>query len=179
MAHGFLADRSARLFGGAIHVRSAGTWARPGSPPTFDAVRSATDRDVDIGDLRSTPFSPQLAAWADLVVAMTAEQRAEILEQAAEAAEKTFTLKEVVALLEALPEPAGERSRAAILGRIAAANDLRASAGSPSVADDDVADPLGQPPFVFRAVASEIEDLTDRLVEGLLGAAEHAPAREA
>jgi protein-tyrosine phosphatase len=179
MAHGFLADRSARLFGGAIDVRSAGTWARSGSPPTFDAVRSATDRDVDIADLRSTPFSQQLAAWADLVVAMTAEQRAEILEQAPEASEKTFTLKEVVVLLEALPEVTEELSRAVILDRIAAANDLRASAGSPSVADEDVADPLGQPPFVFRAVASEIEDLTGRLVEALMGAAEAAPVREA
>lgn len=160
-------------------MRSAGTWARSGSPPTFDAVRSAADRDVDISDLRSTPFSPQLAAWADLVVAMTAEQRAEILEQAPEAAEKTFTLKEAVALLESLPELAGELSRAVIVERVAAANDLRASAGSPTVADEDVADPLGQPPFVFRAVASEIEDLTGRLVEGLVGAAEQAPVREA
>ncbi|HEV3474319.1 MAG TPA: low molecular weight phosphatase family protein [Actinomycetota bacterium] len=178
MAHGFLAQRSARLFDGAIQVRSAGTWARSGSSPVDDAVRSAAARGADIAGLRSTPFAPSLARWADLVVAMTAEQREEILEQAPEAAQKTFTLKGLVAVLESLPPPVARASRDSILDRVAAAAELRASGRAAAPVDEDVADPLGLPPGVFDDVASEIADLTDRLLHGL-AVTDRSPVREA
>jgi protein-tyrosine phosphatase len=178
MAHGFLSDLSHRLLGGAIEVRSAGTWAHSGSPPSSEAVRSARARGVDIGSLRSTPFSPRLAGWADVVVAMTSEQRDEVLDQAPEAGERTFTLKELVALLEALPAPAAGRSRPELVQLVAAADALRVSGAAPPLADEDVADPLGLSMETFRAVAWEIEELVNGLLRGLTGLTEPAPARE-
>ena len=179
MAHGFLSHRSPALFGDEVDVASAGTWARPGSPPTRDAIRAAAERGVDIGGLRSSPFSRRQAEWADLVLAMTAEQREEILAAAPDARQKTFTLKEMVALLEALPPAAGGGSRQSILDRVAAADELRAAGTAPPLADEDVADPLGLPGDAFRAVAWEIDLLVDRLAEGLVGTGERASIREA
>jgi len=170
MAFGFLTDRSRRLLGDAIRVRSAGTWARSGSPPTVEAQEAAAERGVDISDHRSTSFVPDLAEWADLVLTMTAEQRDEVLAAHQEAAGRTFTLKELVALLGVLePAEAGDPSRGALLARIEEADALRRSARAPRLADEDVADPIGLSQATYRAVAWELEELTGALVQGLAG----------
>jgi protein-tyrosine phosphatase len=169
MALGFLADRSRRLLDGAIRVSSAGTWARPGSPPTDEAEEAVRERGVDISEHRSTPFAPDQAARADLVLTMTGEQREEVLDAVPDAAARTFTLKELVALLGALPAPAGEVSREALVVRIAEADRLRASGQAPRPADEDVADPIGLSAATYQAVAWELEELTDALVRGLAG----------
>jgi protein-tyrosine-phosphatase len=176
MALGFLTDRSERRLDGALAVRSAGTWARPGSPPTPEAEEAAAERDVDISGHRSTPLSPDLVDWADLVLAMTGEHREEILAAVPGAGSKTFTLKELVALLGALPPVEGPPSREALLARIADAEALRASGQGPVPADEDVVDPIGMTETTYRAVAWELEELTDSLVRGLAGARAQVPA---
>jgi protein-tyrosine phosphatase len=169
MAHGFLLDRSRRLLGGALTVRSAGTWARPGYAATEEAVAAAAERGVDIAEHRSAPFTPDLATWADLVVAMTDEQRDEVLDAAPEAGPRTFTLKELVALLSALPPAEGSASREAMLTRVADAHHLREEGIGPRPADEDVADPLGFGMEAYRATCWEIEELVDATVRGLAG----------
>jgi protein-tyrosine phosphatase len=178
MALGFLADRSGRLLDGALIVRSAGTWARPGSPPTPEAEATAAERGIDISDHRSTPVSPDLIGWADLVITMTAEHRDEVLDMTPDAADRTFTLKELVALLGALPPPDVERSRDALLARVDEASALRASGRAPAPADEDVADPIGMSDETYRAVAWELEELTDALVRRLAGAGARIQAGE-
>jgi protein-tyrosine phosphatase len=168
MAQGFLSDRSRRLLRIALRVRSSGTWARLGLAPTPEAVGAAGERGVDIADLRSTPFAPAQAAWADVVVSMTAEQRREVLDQAPDAAPKTFTLKELVTLVSLLPPPRGAPSRSSMIERVAQAHRLRMD-GARAVRDEDVADPLGMSPQVYRATAWEIEELVDALILGLAG----------
>ena len=176
MALGFLADRSGRLLDGALIVRSAGTWARPGSPPTPEAEASVAERGIDISDHRSTPVSSDLIGWADLIITMTAEQRDEVLDITPDAADRTFTLKELVALLGALPPPEVERSRDALLARVDEASALRASGRAPAPADADVVDPIGMSDETYRAVAWELEELTDALVRRLAGADARIPA---
>jgi protein-tyrosine phosphatase len=178
MALGFLTDRSGRLLDDALTVRSAGTWARSGSPPTPEAEASAAERGIDISDHRSNSLSHDLIRWADLVITMTAEHRDEVLDMAPDAADRTFTLKELVALLGALPPPDAVRSRDALLARVAEADALRASGRAPAPADEDVADPIGMSDETYRAVAWELEELTDALVRGLAGAGARIPAGE-
>jgi protein-tyrosine phosphatase len=169
MAEGFLADRSARLFGGGIRVSSAGTWARTGNPATPESVVAAGERGPDIAGHRSSSFRGDLARRADLVLTMTEEQRGEVLEQVPEAEPRTFTFKELVALLHELPPPSGEPTREALVARIEQADSLRRSASVPSFHDTDVADPLGLSVEAYRAIAWEIEGLVDELLEGLVG----------
>jgi protein-tyrosine-phosphatase len=169
MAHGFLVERSRRLLGGALRVRSAGTWARPGYAATEEAVAAAAERGADIAGHRSASFTPEVAGWADLVLTMTAEQRDEVLEAVPEAGGRTFTLKELVPLLGALPPPDGPASREGMLARLADADRLRADGAGPRPADEDVADPLGLGMEAYRATCWEIEELVDATVRGLVG----------
>jgi protein-tyrosine phosphatase len=178
IALGFLTDRSTRLLDGALTVGSAGTWARPGSPPTPEAEEAAAERHVDIAGHRSTPLAPELVERADLVLAMTGEHREEILDAVPGAGPKTFTLKELVALLGGLPPVDRPPSREALLARIAEADALRASGQGPVPADEDVADPIGMSEATYRAVAWELEELTDALVAGLAGVRAQVAAQE-
>ena len=177
MALGFLEKRSRRLLGGALQVRSAGTWARPGSGATEEAVAVAAERGIDITAHLSTPFAPDLAEWADVVITMTAEQRDEVADGAPSAATKTFTLKELVPILGELPPEEGQPSRESLLARIAEADRLRREGAAPQPADEDVADPLGLSMEAYRATAWEIEELIDATVRGLAG--QPVPAEEA
>lgn len=169
IAKGFLAERSTRLLGGALRVRSAGTWAHPGYPATDEAAAAAAERGIDIAEHRSVAFTPELAGWADLVLSMTADQRDEVLEAVPEVANRTFTLKELVALLNALPPPRGPATREGLLGRVADADRLRQDGAGPRPADEDVADPLGLGMEAYRATCWEIEELVDATVRGLVG----------
>ena len=178
VAHGILEDRSRRLLGGGVEVRSAGTWARRGASASPGSVEAAEELGIDIRRHRATPFGRELADWADLVVTMTAEQRDEVLREAPDARAKTFTLKELVALLDALPPAADAPLGDATLERIAAADRLRAEPGMPALIDEDIVDPLGLSQLAYRAVAHEIEGLLDRLVRGLAGDLAPAAAKE-
>jgi protein-tyrosine-phosphatase len=177
MAHGFLDERSKRLLGGVVRVRSAGTWARAGYGATEEAVAVAAERGIDIAGHRTTTFAPDLAEWADVLITMTAEQRDEVLHVAPSADSKTFTLKELVSILGALPPAAGSPSRESLLTRVAEADRLRREGTAPRLAGEDVADPLGLGIEAYRATAWELEELIDAAVRGLAG--QPVPAEEA
>ena len=56
------------------------------------------------------------------------------------------------------------------------ADELRRRAASPGPWDEDIVDPLGSPPSVYRAVAWELDTWIDRLVAATFGPAERADA---
>ena len=85
-----------------------------------------------------------------------------------EAAARTFTLKELVRLVEALPSPAAVEDLSA---RVEAADGLRGGASRATPTTSTVADPLGMPLESFRAVAWELEEWCGRLADGLVGRA--------
>jgi protein-tyrosine phosphatase len=178
IAHGLLTERSKRLLGGVIEVRSSGTWGLGGSPATTEGIAAAADLGIDIAGHRASRFTARLARWADLVVTMTTEQEAEVREEAAEAAAKTFTLKELVSILGALPPAVGEPTREALLRRVDEASRARAAGRIRPPADIDVSDPLGLSSSAYRAVARELAGLIDDLVRGLAGDRESAFAGE-
>jgi protein-tyrosine-phosphatase len=71
---------------------------------------------------------------------------------------KTFTIKELVRLLEA------SHARGLLEDRVAAA---AAARNGSSRAAEDVRDPLGDPIEVYREVAEELYDLSGRLAAAL------------
>src|SRR5262245_22414037 len=156
-----------RLGPGAPSVSSAGTMGWSGSPADPNSVEAAAERGVDISDHRARALAPGDVGSATLIIGMSVDHTREVVAMAAAAAPRTFTLKELVRLLEALTAEAG----ADLAQRVAAAAELRSSgfAGDPS--DEDVADPLGMPLEPFRAVARELDEWCSRLVDGLLGRA--------
>jgi protein-tyrosine phosphatase len=159
MAEGFLrAALVERLGETAPVVTSAGTAGWEGSGPTDEAIRSAQERGVDIRAHLARKLNGAMLEDADLIVCMAAEHRKAIVGAMPDLEGKTFTIKELVRLLET--SPAGGRFE----DRVAAA----AAARNGSVpAADDVRDPLGEPIEGYREVADELKDLSGRLAAAL------------
>jgi low molecular weight protein-tyrosine phosphatase len=164
-AEGFLRRELAARFGGAAPaVGSAGTMGWQGEPPTAESVRAAAELGIDISAHRASVLTDESVADADLVVAMAREHVEWIVGRTSDASARSFTLKELARLLEDA-DPTGSPAE-----RVAAAAIRRDAVGAPA-GDLDVADPLGEPLSVYRAMAAELEEWTRRLVAGL------APAR--
>ena len=93
--------------GGRVEVRSAGTSASSGAPPTDEAVQVMKRRNIDISGHRSRRVSPALFEWADVVLTMTEEQRAACI--AAGAPEgKVATLGEFAGTGKEVEDPVGQ-----------------------------------------------------------------------
>jgi low molecular weight protein-tyrosine phosphatase len=171
IAEGFL--RSAfeeRLGPDAPEVTSAGTmgWAGSGADPS--SIRAAAERGVDIAGHRAREISDDEVARATVIVAMSPEHLRGL---DGEARSRAFTLKELVRLLEALPEP-GAPSARGLSARVAEADGLRRDGFEGDPTDEGIMDPLGMPLDGFRAVARELDAWCSRLADGLAG---RAPAR--
>jgi protein-tyrosine phosphatase len=151
----------------APDVSSAGTIAVDGGPATDASVVAAGELGIEIGGHRARRLSFSLTE-ADLIVCMAAEHRDAIAALAPSAADRTFTLKELVRLLERAPL-AVDAPPPPLAARIAEAARLRASGGSPNPFDEDVVDPLGMSADTYRAVAWELDRWIDRLVVALYG----------
>ena len=169
VAEGLLRRALERRFGDrAPRVTSAGTIAIDGNAPSAGSVIAAAERGVDIGNHRARFLTPALIAEADLSLCMAGEHREEIARLAPEAADRAFTLKELVRLLEraTVADAVGPD---ALADRVAVAARDRADGGARNPFDEDIADPLGMPIDTYRAVTWELAEWTDRLVVGLFG----------
>jgi protein-tyrosine phosphatase len=167
MAEGFLRSVLQRRFGSeAPAVSSAGTQGWEGSGAQPESIVAASEREVDIEDHVARRLTPAMIERADLVLAMAGEHRDAVVHAVPGAAERTFTLKELVRLAQALPpaEPA-----ASLAGRVAEAQALRSAGFVGTPRDEDVADPLGQTQDTYRAIAWELDELIHRLDAALFG----------
>ncbi|MBI4261107.1 MAG: low molecular weight phosphatase family protein [Actinobacteria bacterium] len=177
LAEGFLRQLLDERFGRpAVTVSSAGISGWEGSPAHPDSVRAGAERDVDISGHVARRLVRDHLDRAHLVLAMAGEHAEGVRRLAPDAAAKTFTLKELVRLLEARPTVAaqGPPGPDLLRRRVAEAAELRASGFEGNPYDEDVSDPLGLPPETFRAVAWELQDWCARLVNGVYG---KVPAR--
>ena len=159
MAEGFLrAALAERLGEAAPVVSSAGTAGWDGSGAMDESIRAAQERGVDIRAHLARKLHGAMLEDADLIVCMAAEHRNAIVIAMPDLDEKTFTIKELVRLLE--KSPVGGSLEARIAGAAAARN------GSSHPAED-VRDPLGDPIDGYREVADELHDLSGRLAAAL------------
>jgi protein-tyrosine-phosphatase len=144
-------------------------WTGSGADP--GSVVAAAERGVDISGHRARELEAAEIAASTLILGMSPEHASAVIAEVPEARSRTFTLKELVRLLEALPaggHPATERWPE----RVAAADRLRTSGFGGDPRDDAVADPLGMPLDAFRDVAAELDEWCSRLTDGLFGRAE-------
>ena len=177
IAEGFLRSRLASRFGTeAPEVASAGTmgWVGSGADPA--SIEAAAERGVDISSHRARALSDVEVRAADLLLAMAVEHVEAIVGRTPNAAPRTFTLKELVRLLEALPSGVGGDPETALASRLGQAETLRRNGFEGNPHDLDVADPLGMSLESFRAIAWELDGLCARLTDGLFGRAWLEPA---
>jgi protein-tyrosine phosphatase len=159
MAEGFLrAALVERLGEAAPLVTSAGTAGWEGSGAMIESIRSAQERGADIRAHLARRLTPSMLDDADLVVCMAADHREAIVGARPDLEAKTFTIKELVRLMESSPAGGSLDARVA-----AAAGSRNGSWSEP----EDVRDPLGDPIDGYREVADELRDLSDRLAAAL------------
>jgi low molecular weight protein-tyrosine phosphatase len=159
MAEGFLrAALVERLGEAAPEVSSAGTAGWDGSGAMEESIRSAEERGVDIRGHQARKLRGAMLEDAELIVCMAAEHREAIVGAMPDLETKTFTIKELVRLLERSPAAGSLKTR------VAAAAAAR-NGSSPKA--EDVRDPLGEPIDGYREVADELYDLSGRLAIAL------------
>ena len=165
----------ARLGVEAPDVVSAGTmgWAGSGADPY--SVAAAAERGVDISNHRARELEPAEIARSALILGMATEHAHAVVAEVPEARSRTFTLKELVRLVESLPEVHEATPERRLSERVVAADRLRAQGFAGDPRDDGIMDPLGMSLEAFRAVATELGEWCSRLAVGLFGRAE-APA---
>ncbi len=159
-----------------ISVDSAGVSGLRGYPADPEAVRAAAEQEVDISNHRARRVNPAMIERADLVMAMTAEQRDAVIGRVPDATDRTFTLKELVFLLEKVNgESPVRREDERLAAAVARANTLRESKPGLELLDEDVSDPLGLGPDAFRATVWEVGQLLERFVDKAFGSGERQP----
>jgi protein-tyrosine phosphatase len=179
LAEAFLRRALVERFGRqAPTVSSAGTMAVAEVAPTREAITVAAEHGLDIGGHAARLLEPPLLRDADLILGMGPDHLERIRAADPAAGARAFTLKELVGVLEHLPPPAVGRGPSSLVDRVAAADDHRLREGADHPHDEDVVDPIGHPVETYRATASELAALCDRLVDGLFGPREEEALEE-
>lgn len=170
IAEGLLRDALGERFGDrAPQVSSAGTAGWEGEGAVRESIVAAAERGTDISGHIARRITGTMVEHANLIVAMAGEHRDAISRFDAGTAHKTFTLKELVRLLEDLQPGDASADPAPLAERVAAAEALRRGGFEGNPHDEDVVDPLGMPMESFRAIAWELDEWVTRLVNGLYG----------
>lgn len=131
-------DRSSRLKGEA-KSQSAGTFAAEGAEATREAIEVMEEMDLNIHRHRSQQFNPELAEWADLVLAMESRHIEELEAMAPKETDKFHTL----------------------LGFIENVNGF---AGDEKY---DITDPYKEPVEEYKKCALQIKEAIEKLVKKL------------
>jgi protein-tyrosine phosphatase len=162
-----------------VTVESAGISGLDGHPAMPESVAALGERGIDLSEHLARRVDRRMIESADLILAMTSEHREAVEDLVPRAADRTFTLKELVHLLdraglthEPTQRQAGEAngpSGRRLAAALASARALRDAGGAADLADEDVPDPLGLGTRAFESVAWELETLVERMVDRLFG----------
>jgi len=143
-----------------LRVRSTGTHAWGGRAATYEGRRIMAELGVSMDDHRTLELDADVVEWADLVIGLAFEHARDVVRAHPQGEGKTFTLKELLAVLDRLPAYDGDAS-----GWVARAADAVREVEPPT--DNDVQDPFGEREAAYRRVATEIRDLIEQLAAGL------------
>ena len=146
-----------------VRLRSLGTLELGAAPPLLEAIEAASAHGLDIAGHRARPLEGEDLSDADLVVGFEQRHVAAAVVDGGAHRDRTFTLPELVELLEqSVPETFGEpveRAREA----------LAYAAARRSEQPAELADPLGRDQNFYRETVERLRDLSGRLAVGLFG----------
>jgi protein-tyrosine phosphatase len=147
-----------------VNVSSAGTRARPGLPPTDEAIAAMSAHGLDITEHRSRGLDAEQLAAADVILTMAREQLRDLVVRAPETWRRTFTLREIVRRADEVGqrEDANDETFADWSLRLGG---LRTTAALLDRSrSDDVDDPIGRSQRFYAQTAATLEDLVARFV---------------
>jgi protein-tyrosine-phosphatase len=151
-----------------LEFHSYGLYDLGPEPPLREALVAAERLEIDISQHRARPLRGEDLSASDLVLGFERIHVATAVVEAGASRERTFTLPELVALLEDAEVPAAtdpvERARQAV----SAAHERRAAI-APDEVFPEVADPWSQPNAVYAETARAVDVLCRRLARWLFG----------
>lgn len=130
-------------------------------PPPRRVKSELLRRSIDVSEHRSRLLTPELIDDADLILGATRTHAWNIVEMRPTAVGRVFTMREAVRLGHAA---GGRRPTEPVEEWTAQLHQYRQFAG-PSPVTDDIMDPLGHGRRVHARVASDIDDITEQLVD--------------
>jgi protein-tyrosine phosphatase len=165
-------------------VASAGTYGCVGEPMESYSEQVLRERGIDTSDFRARALTAELIEQADLVLTATREHRSAVVGLVPGAVRRSFVLKELARLVEAVEEaersafegadPAQSDLVSAARTRVDLAGRVRGLVERPDPTGDDIDDPIGEPLPVYVQLAVDMERANTLAVDLLLG-----PARPA
>lgn len=159
---------------GAFEVSSAGTHALVGQPVDPGSVALLAEHGVSAGGFRAAMLTEITVSAHDIVLVMTSQHRAHVIEEAPSAFRRVFTIKEFAHRLDVLSssrswpvllatagaEP-GVRGRWRALPRILA---VEGASIRRRERDQSVIDPYKRSERTFRKMAAELDAAIDHIV---------------
>jgi len=145
-------------------VSSAGVY-EGGAPATGHGITAMAARGLDLTNHRSRRMDEAMVERADLVIGMTREHVREAAVLDRDALAKTFTLKELVTLAEAVGPRDPAEPLAAYLNRVAATRVRSSLLGLGHNDALDVEDPVGRGRRDYEVTADLLDGLLHRVLE--------------
>ena len=143
-------------------VASAGL-LESGRPNTVEVIRAMAPIGIDLNGRTSHQIAPDDVEAADLILTMERAHLRHVVVLVPKAAEKTFTLKELVRRGEAVGGRGENETIEQWFARVNDGRELADLQGRSSA--DDVEDPFGQELERYEAARDELDELTGRLVD--------------
>jgi protein-tyrosine-phosphatase len=164
VAEGFVRQLAGGL---PLEVSSAGLLDLGPAPALPEVLRAARAVGLDVSDHRARPLATVDLDDIDLVVGLERSHvAAAVVEKGAPFAE-VFTFAEIVRLLERVG-PGDERDPVAH-ARHAVSRAHEARQGEDFVPGEDISDPFGGPERGYVTMATQVRELSERLLVGLFG----------
>jgi len=148
-----------------VEITSRGVLDVGPLPPLVDALRAATELDLQLANHRARSVATGELADKDLVVGFERAHLVAATDRGRARPSVVFTLPELVDLLGRL-KPPGSKSRASMRTLIAVAAKLRGESIPEAV--PEINDPIGKAPSVCDATAARVAELAAKLAH-LLG----------
>lgn len=159
----------ARFADAPVVVASAGTHALAGSRMTEQTANLLVEHGANPSGFVARQLTAALVRDAALVLALTREHRARVVDLDPSALRRTFTLRElgrIVASLDPDDLPAAPTTAGRLTDLVALAPSRRGPARTP--ADDDVADPYGRPLAAYRDTFAQIVPAVDAIATAVI-----------
>jgi protein-tyrosine phosphatase len=164
VAEGFVRQLAAGL---PLEVSSAGLLDLGPAPALPEVMRAGRAVGLDVADHRARPLAAVDLDDMDLVVGLERSHvAAAVVEKGAPFA-KVFTFAEIVRLLERVG-PGGDPDPVA-RARLAVSRAHQARQGEDFVPGEDISDPFGGPERGYVTMATQVRELSERLLVGLFG----------
>jgi protein-tyrosine-phosphatase len=160
-----------------LEVQSLGLYDLGPVPALAEALQAGRRFGLDLSGHRARTLLGQDLAGSDLVLGFERIHMAAAVVDAAAPRDRSFTLPELVELLEFVDVPAMEDAQARFHESIRRANDLRATR-LPEATLAEVADPWGTPAGSYAAIGAQVVGLSERLVELVFGQIAGREARQ-